>query len=44
MSEKWDGTDNYGPVEVGVYVWIVKTVDDITGRFREYTGHVSLIR
>ena len=44
MSEKWDGTDNSGPVEVGVYVWIVKTVDDITGRFREYTGHVSLIR
>ena len=44
MSGKWDGTDNSGPVEVGVYVWIVKTVDDITGRFREYTGHVSLIR
>ena len=44
MSVKWDGTYQSGPAELGVYVWIVKTVDGITGEFREYTGHVSLIR
>ncbi len=44
MSVKWDGTYKSGPAELGVYVWIVKTVDGITGEFREYTGHVSLIR
>ena len=44
MSVKWDGTYQSGPAELGVYVWIVKTIDAITGEFREYTGHVSLIR
>ena len=44
MSVKWDGTSQSQPVELGVYVWIVKTVDAITGEFREYKGHVSVIR
>ena len=44
MSVKWDGTYQSGPAELGVYVWIVKTVDGITGEFRQYTGHVTLIR
>lgn len=45
-NSKWDGTDQKSGVisETGVYVWKIIVKDIISGKQKEFIGHVNLLR
>lgn len=44
FSKGWDGTISGQPAETGVYVWVVKAVDELSGTTLSDRGTVAVIR
>ncbi len=40
----WDGTYKGAPAQTDVYVWKIRVKDQIGGEFKDYIGHVTLLR
>ncbi|MEY3237688.1 MAG: hypothetical protein RI883_1789 [Bacteroidota bacterium] len=43
-TEKWDGSYNGKPVEIGTYTWTIKTKDVLNDEMYDFNGHVNVIR
>ena len=44
MNTMWDGRHKNAPAQEDVYIWKVETKDAVTGKLKEFTGHVMLMR
>ena len=44
FNNEWNGTFKDKQIESGVYVWILKATDELTGRITEQKGTVTIIR
>ncbi len=40
----WDGTHNGQPAKTDTYVWKIKVKDAVSGKIKEFYGHVNLLR
>ncbi|MDG2370604.1 MAG: gliding motility-associated C-terminal domain-containing protein, partial [Flavobacteriales bacterium] len=44
INDMWDGRHKNSPAQEDIYIWKVETKDVVTGKLKEFTGHVNLMR